>query len=443
MDAKEAAPFDIRNGPDDDFLPSAPGGLHSNSVDEHAAAGLPAACARLPHSLRAGSRFVAALCLVSLSLLAVPMVAQAQTVTLVSNTGQTHAYNTFNRQRDAAQPFTTGTNASGYNLSSIEIPYTDLEGDSFSLAVYTVGADGFPDAVKHSLTAPGSFAVGTLVFTAPSNATLDANTTYAVVFDPVPLRGSGEDISISRTLSVAEDAGEAAGWSIADKYQFSDRSGNSGIWGTPPTLETPLLIAIKGSAIGGTITTTVPDAPEGLMATAGDGEVTLTWQAPTSDGGSAITSYEYRHAVGTTVDPRVEWEDAGAVKEKMISGLRNGTEYTFEVRAVNSAGKGAAASVTETLAAAVCTIDTSGRTPIWTGTVTVEDIETGGLPIIIVGDGHTGNVGDLSDKTFTRGTNNYEIRVAYVERASAFSTAGRLWFGGGGASLLPARTKRR
>ena len=37
-----------------------------------------------------------------------------------------------------------------------------------------------------------------------------------------------------------------------------------------------------------------PDAPTNLLADAGDAAVTLTWDAPEDDGGSAITDYEYR-----------------------------------------------------------------------------------------------------------------------------------------------------
>ena len=39
--------------------------------------------------------------------------------------------------------------------------------------------------------------------------------------------------------------------------------------------------------------TCTPGAPTGLTATAGDGEVTLSWTAPTNTGAAAITGYEY------------------------------------------------------------------------------------------------------------------------------------------------------
>ena len=37
---------------------------------------------------------------------------------------------------------------------------------------------------------------------------------------------------------------------------------------------------------------TAPGAPQNLVATPGKGKVTLTWTAPSDDGGSAITGYQ-------------------------------------------------------------------------------------------------------------------------------------------------------
>jgi hypothetical protein len=47
---------------------------------------------------------------------------------------------------------------------------------------------------------------------------------------------------------------------------------------------------------GWSFTATVPGAPLNLAGTAGDAQVTLVWDAPTSDGGTPITDYvvQYR-----------------------------------------------------------------------------------------------------------------------------------------------------
>ena len=80
--------------------------------------------------------------------------------------------------------------------------------------------------------------------------------------------------------------------------------------------------------------TTVPHAPSGLMATRGDGEVTLNWRAP-NNGGSAIKYYEYN------VDGGAWISTGGKSTSYTVTGLTNGETYRFRVRAVNSVGPSA------------------------------------------------------------------------------------------------------
>ena len=82
-----------------------------------------------------------------------------------------------------------------------------------------------------------------------------------------------------------------------------------------------------------------PSAPTSLAAAFGNQNVTLTWAAPASDGGSAITRYEYRNAPSSGTLPD-SWIGVGLALTANIAGLTNGTEYDFEVRAVNDQGDG-------------------------------------------------------------------------------------------------------
>ncbi len=82
---------------------------------------------------------------------------------------------------------------------------------------------------------------------------------------------------------------------------------------------------------------TTPGVPQHLSGVPGDEQVMLTWDAPSSDGGSAILRYEY------AIDDSGTWIDAGLDLEETVPGLTNGQQYAFEVRAVNSAGPGAPA----------------------------------------------------------------------------------------------------
>jgi hypothetical protein len=78
------------------------------------------------------------------------------------------------------------------------------------------------------------------------------------------------------------------------------------------------------------IAITKPDAPTGVSATSGgDATSTVSWIAP-SDGGSAITLYTATSNAGQTCST--------ATTSCSVTGLTNGTPYTFTVTATNSIG---------------------------------------------------------------------------------------------------------
>ncbi|MEM4293013.1 MAG: fibronectin type III domain-containing protein, partial [Thermoplasmata archaeon] len=81
-----------------------------------------------------------------------------------------------------------------------------------------------------------------------------------------------------------------------------------------------------------------PSAPRNLQAVAGNQSVTLSWQPPDNDGGSAITNYKvYR---GTTSGNLAFLKDVGNVLTYTDTGLTNGQTYYYQVSAVNSVGEG-------------------------------------------------------------------------------------------------------
>ena len=103
------------------------------------------------------------------------------------------------------------------------------------------------------------------------------------------------------------------------------------------------LVGAGPAARASAVPATVPEAPVGLTATAGDAQAALAWQAPASDGGAGIIDYEYRFAIGPNVPEDGVWRSAGPDLGETVTGLANGETYAFEVRAVNSLGAGAAA----------------------------------------------------------------------------------------------------
>ena len=91
-----------------------------------------------------------------------------------------------------------------------------------------------------------------------------------------------------------------------------------------------------------------PGVLASLTATAGDGEVALVWSAPADDGGAPVTGYEYRYAAGDAVPGDTPWRSAELSLEWTVTGLTNGQQYAFEVRARNRVGPGEAAGMTAT-----------------------------------------------------------------------------------------------
>ena len=84
---------------------------------------------------------------------------------------------------------------------------------------------------------------------------------------------------------------------------------------------------------------TAPGAPTGLAATPGNGQVGLSWAAPASDGGAAITDYliEYNPAAAgwsTFAD------GVSTATTSTVTGLTNDVSHDFRVSAINTAGTG-------------------------------------------------------------------------------------------------------
>ena len=120
----------------------------------------------------------------------------AAPVTLVSNTEQGGDSNA-DYTDDHGQAFTTGYNLTGYTVTGVAIISEDTGSDDIALQICGVDSGGSPTTTCTDLTAPDSFAAGSLVFNVPtgSTLTLSSGTTYMVVFKSP----GGEQVRVDAT----------------------------------------------------------------------------------------------------------------------------------------------------------------------------------------------------------------------------------------------------
>jgi hypothetical protein len=85
---------------------------------------------------------------------------------------------------------------------------------------------------------------------------------------------------------------------------------------------------------------TAPAVPSAPTASAGDGQATVNWTAP-DNGGSAITKYTVTPYVGSNAQTPKEVTGSPAATSTTVTGLTNGTAYTFKVSATNAIGSSA------------------------------------------------------------------------------------------------------
>lgn len=100
--------------------------------------------------------------------------------------------------------------------------------------------------------------------------------------------------------------------------------------GTSLSTALSIIVAINPTA-------TIPGVPTISMVTAGDSRATVNFWPPASNGGDAISSYTVSCSPTCT-------EVSGTASPITVTGLTNGTPYTFTVTATNGVGTGLAST---------------------------------------------------------------------------------------------------
>jgi hypothetical protein len=181
-----------------------------------------------------------------------------------------------------------------------------------------------------SITVPGAPYMGTATagtgsatvsFTPPASNGGSAITGYTLISSPGNITKTGTASPITMT-----------GLTNGTAYAFNVMASNA--IGTGPA-----------SAVSNSVTlapATVPGAPTIGIASAGNTEAIVRFTTPASNGGSAITGYTVTSSPGNITR-------TGIASPITVTGLTNGTAYTFTVKATNAIGTGPASAASNSV----------------------------------------------------------------------------------------------
>ena len=157
------------------------------------------------------------------------------------------------------------------------------------------------------------------------------------------------DLAAAETLTLARPDGSVAdtvtyggaGWpdaSTGRSLELTDTAANND---EPSSWELSAeVFGSPGSPNDALDTAAVPGAARVRSAVPGDSVASVTWRAPFTDRGAAVTEYQIRavNGAGQQVGPLVSVP--GTARSGQVVGLTNGTAYRFQVAAVNRKGAG-------------------------------------------------------------------------------------------------------
>ena len=126
--------------------------------------------------------------------------------------------------------------------------------------------------------------------------------------------------------------------------------------------------SLASVASSGVTPATVPGAPTTVTAVAGNIQATVSFTAPVSNGGSVVTGYTVTSNPGSITI-------TGSSSPIIVTGLTNGTSYTFTVVATNAAGN----SVSSVASSAVTPISACGSI------TSVSDRESNSYAVVSIG----------------------------------------------------------
>ncbi|NUR80350.1 MAG: choice-of-anchor D domain-containing protein, partial [Dermatophilaceae bacterium] len=212
------------------------------------------------------------------------------------------------------------TNGTTYTLQVRAVSAVGASPAGVSNAVVPIAPA--PPGTPTGVTATAGNATVSVTWTAPVDTGTSAITGYTVqAFDGATVAGT--------PLSVVATARSATVSGLTN--------------GTSYTVHVTAVNAVGASPAGVSNAVTpqappLPGTPTGVTATRGNASATVRWVAPTT--GGAVTGYQVKVSTGG-VQVGALRAAASTARSLVITGLRNGTTYSLQVRAVSAGGAGA------------------------------------------------------------------------------------------------------
>jgi hypothetical protein len=239
---------------------------------------------------------------------------------------------------------------------------------------YSATSSGFNSAFTNSpLTALANTTSANGVYAYSSASTFPTNSYSASNYWVDVLFGPTAPGQVSNVTASAGNASATVNWTppsgggatsyIVTPYLGSTAQAPTTVTGTPPATSVTITGLTPGTAYTFTVqaanangngqvsahsnsvtptSATAPSAPTNVAASPAGGQAQVSW-APASNGGSALTGYTVTPSIGTTAQTPVQVSDASATSAT-VTGLTDGTAYTFAVKATNAVGSSAAST---------------------------------------------------------------------------------------------------